>query len=222
MTTAHMMPLASYDEHSPEEMIRRAESFRAEMQRRRSVRRFSARPVPRQVIEECLLAAGSAPSGANLQPWQFVVVSDPAVKHQIRERAEEQEREFYRRQSTKEWRDDLLPLGTDAHKPFLETAPYLIVVFSQRYRIVADGSHVSNYYVTESVGIATGILLTAIHHAGLVALTYTPSRMGFLNRILGRPHNERPFLILVVGYPAEDAQVPDLDRKPLQDIVTFV
>jgi nitroreductase len=203
-------------------MIQRAASFRAEMQRRRTVRHFSSRPVPRQVIEECLLTASSAPSGANLQPWHWVVVSDPALKHQIREQAERQEREFYRRQSTQQWRDDLVPLGTDEHKPFLEAAPHLIVVFSQRYRLLPDGRHARNYYVTESVGIATGMLITAIHNAGLVALTYTPSRMSFLNRILERPDNERPFLILVVGYPAEDALVPELEKKPLQDVVTFV
>jgi iodotyrosine deiodinase len=222
MTTARLAPLASYREYSPEETIHRAEAFRAEMQQRRSVRHFSGRPIPRQVIEECLLTAASAPSGANLQPWQFVVVSDPAVKRQIREQAEEQEREFYRQQSTQEWRDDLVSLGTDAHKPFLETAPYLIVVFSQRYRALPDGHRARNYYVTESVGIATGILLTAIHHAGLAALTYTPSRMGFLNRILDRPDNERPFLILVVGYPAENARVPELDKKPPRDVITFL
>jgi nitroreductase len=192
------------------------------MRRRRSVRQFSARPVPREVIEHCLRAAGTAPSGANMQPWSFVAVSDPAVKRRIREKAEEQERALYEHRASDEWLDALAPLGTDAHKPFLEQASYLIVIFAQRYGLAPDGSKVKHYYVTESVGIATGILLTAIHHAGLAALTYTPSPMQFLSEILDRPSNERPFLVLAVGYPADDAQVPDICKKTLDEIAGWV
>lgn len=203
-------------------MLRRAAEFRQQMQHRRTVRYFSDRPVPREVIEDCLLAAGTAPSGANLQPWHFVVVSDPAIKHRIRVEAEQEEHEFYTRKAPQEWLDALAPLGTDEHKPFLETAPCLIVVFAQSYGVLADGRKVKNYYVQESVGIATGMLITAVHNAGLVSLTHTPSPMGFLNEILGRPANEKPFLILVVGYPAEDAVVPDISKKSLDEISTFL
>ena len=203
-------------------MLRRAAEFRQQMQRRRTVRDFSDRPVPREVIEDCLLAAGTAPSGANLQPWHFVVVSDPAIKQRIRVEAEAEEHEFYTRKAPQEWLDALAPLGTDEHKPFLETAPYLIVVFAQSYGLLPDGRKVKNYYVQESVGIATGMLITAIHNAGLASLTHTPSPMGFLNEILGRPANEKPFLILVVGYPTEDAVVPDIGKKSLEEIATFL
>ena len=203
-------------------MIHRAAEFHAELRRRRSVRQFSSRPVPREVIEHCLLSAGAAPSGANMQPWSFVVVADPAVKRRIREGAEEQERALYERRASQQWLDALAPLGTDAHKPFLEQAPYLIVIFAQRHGLAPDGSRVQHYYVTESVGIATGFLLAALHHAGLAALTYTPSPMHFLGQILERPPNERPFLVLAVGYPAEDACVPDIRKKTLDEIATFV
>jgi nitroreductase len=203
-------------------MKQRAAAFRAEMQRRRTVRRFSSRPVPREIIEDCLLTAGAAPSGANLQPWRFVVVSDPDIKRQIREAAEKEEHEFYHGRAPQEWLDALAPLGTDENKSFLETAPYLIVIFAQTYGLLPDGRKVKNYYVTESVGIATGMLITAIHHAGLVALTHTPSPMGFLNTILDRPENERPFLVLVVGYPADNAVVPVISKKSLEEIATFV
>ncbi len=203
-------------------MLCRATEFRQQMQRRRTVRYFSNRTVSREVIEECLLTAGTAPSGANLQPWHFVVVSDPAIKHRIRVEAEAEEHEFYTRKAPKEWLEALAPLGTDEHKPFLEAAPYLIVIFAQSYGVLADGRKVKNYYVQESVGIATGMLITAVHNAGLVSLTHTPSPMGFLNEILGRPTNEKPFLILVVGYPAENAVVPDIGKKPLEEIATFV
>ena len=157
-----------------------------------------------------------------MQPWHFVVVSDPELKKQIRDAAEEEEREFYERRATDEWLEALEPLGTDEHKPFLERAPYLIAIFSQSYSFNEEGEKVRNYYVKESVGIATGMLITALHTAGLATLTHTPSPMGFLNELLGRPDHERPFLILVAGYPVEDAEVPDIDKKPLDEITTFV
>lgn len=222
MTKPTFIPLSNYREYPYDEMIQRSAIFYADMQRRRSVRSFSDRPVPREVIENCLRAAGTAPSGANMQPWHFAVVSDPDVKQQIQEAAEEQERQFYNRPASQEWAQVVKPLGTDAHKPFLKTAPYLIVIFAQRYSLSPDGQKIRHYYVSESVGIATGILITAIHQAGLVSLTYTPSRMDFLNDILARPANERLFLILVVGYPSGDAVVPNLQRKPLEQIVTFI
>jgi len=216
------VPLTDYRELPPEEMARRAAAFLARMKRRRTVREFSDRPVPLSVIQDCVAAAGTAPSGANLQPWHFVVVSDPAAKHQIRVDAEAEEREFYSRRAPQEWLDALAPLGTDSDKPFLDTAPYLIAVFLQRYGLLPDGRKVKHYYPTESVGLATGILITALHNAGLVALTHTPSPMGFLNRILGRPKSERPFLLLVTGYPADGVEVPDISRKPLDEIVSVV
>ena len=215
------VPLASYAEYPPAEMERRAAGFCAEVTRRRTVREYSDRPVPRRVIEECLRAAGTAPSGANHQPWHFVVVSDPEVKACIRVAAEDEERAFYNGGAPQEWLDALAALGTDEHKPFLETAPYLIAIFAERYMLGPEGGKVKNYYVQESVGIATGILITALHHAGLATLTHTPSPMNFLNEILGRPANERPFLLLVTGYPADDARVPEITKKPLDEIATF-
>ncbi len=222
MTLYPTVPLRDYVEYPDDEMRRRASSFQADMHRRRSVRHFSDRPVPRQVIEDCVRAAGSAPSGANMQPWYFAVVSDPAVKRRIREAAEEEEREFYGTRAPKEWLEVLAPLGTDEHKPFLEEAPYLIVIFVQRFGVTRDGEKYKHYYALESVGIATGLLIAAVHNAGLVSLTHTPSPMGFLNEILGRPENEKPFLTLVVGYPAADARVPDIARKPFEEICAFV
>ncbi len=222
MTLRKFIPLSTHREYPVDEMKQRAASCREEMQRRRTVRYFSNRLVPREVIEDCLLVAGSAPSGANLQPWHFVVVSDQAIKRQIREAAEKEEHEFYHGRAPQEWLEALAPLGTDEHKPYLETAPYLIVIFAQSYGVLPDGRKVKNYYVTESVGIATGMLITAIHHTGLVSLTHTPSPMGFLNQALGRPENERPLMILVVGYPADDAVVPEIGKKSLQEIATFV
>lgn len=216
------IPLPNYREYPVEEMQQRAAEFYADLRRRRTVRDFADRPVPRDVIENCLRAAGTAPNGANLQPWHFVVVSDPALKRQIRTAAEAEEREFYEHRATPEWLTDLAPLGTDANKPFLETAPYLIAIFAQRYGYYPDGSQRKHYYVQESVGIATGMLITALHHAGLVTLTHTPSPMNFLNAILQRPENERPFLLLVVGYPAENATVPAISKKDLDEIATFL
>ena len=203
-------------------MERRAVAFRTELERRRTVRHFSDRSVPRAVIEECVRSAATAPSGANMQPWHFVIVGDPALKRRIREAAEAEEREFYETRAPKEWLEALAALGTDAHKPFLETAPCLIVVFGEQYGTGPSGAKIKHYYVQESVGIATGLLIAAVHHAGLASLTHTPSPMGFLGDILGRPSNERAFLILVVGYPAKDAAVPVITKRPLADIVTFV
>lgn len=222
MPEAVFQPLSSYREYPVDEMKLRAAQFRQQMQRRRSVRDFSARPVEREIIEECLLAAGTAPNGANLQPWHFVVISDPGVKHELRVAAEAEEEDFYRHRAPREWLDALAPLGTDASKPFLETAPYLIAVFGKSHSELADGRKVKNYYVSESVGLATGMLITAIHQAGLVSLTHTPSPMGFLNRILDVDADAKPFLLLVVGYPADGAQVPVLTRKPLPEIASFV
>ena len=213
-----------YHEYPVAEMQARAADFLAEMQRRRTVRHFSSRPVPRDIIENCVRVAGTAPNGANLQPWHFVVVSNPEVKRQIRLAAEEEERDFYSGRAPQEWLDALAPLGTDDQKPFLETAPYLILIFAKSFDVDEQGRKVKNYYAAESVGIATGMLITAVHHAGLVSLTHTPSPMKFLNEIVGRPAHERPFLVLVVGYPAEDAEVPVFAtiKKPLEQIATFV
>jgi len=215
-------PLSGYVRPSQEEMKDRAQSFFASMRARRTVRHFSDQAVPESVIADCLRAAGTAPNGANKQPWHFVVVADPALKSEIRKAAEEEEVAFYAHRAPQEWLDALTPFGTDAEKPFLETAPFLIAIFAERFGVAADGSKSKNYYVQESVGIATGILITAIHQAGLVSLTHTPSPMGFLNTLLHRPSNEHPFLLLVVGYPAADAMVPVLPKKSLAEIATFL
>lgn len=213
---------SSYKEYSLEEMRQRARSFYKDMKRRRTIRDFSDREVPRDIIEDCIKTAGTAPNGANKQPWHFAVVSDPDVKKEIRQAAEEEEREFYENRATEEWLEALAPLGTDPNKPFLEEAPYLIAIFSERYGIKENGDKETHYYVKESVGIATGMLITAIHNAGLASLTHTPSPMGFLNDILDRPDNERPFLLLVVGYPKQDVQVPDITKKSLGEIASFI
>ena len=214
--------LPAYREFPLEEMRSRLAEFQGDVQRRRTVRDFSARPVPRDIIEMALQAAGSAPSGANLQPWHFVVVSGAGKKRQIRIAAEREEKEFYQHRASAEWLAALAPLGTDTRKPFLEIAPYLIVVFMQKTGVLPDGRKVKHYYPAESTGLATGILITALHRAGLVLLTHTPSPMGFLNELLDRPKRERPFLLLVVGYPAKDATVPDIHRKTLDEFVTFI
>jgi len=222
MVRARFAPLSTYRELSPEEMLQAADDFLATMRRRRTVRDFSDRPVPRDVLEKCLLAAGTAPNGANRQPWRFVVVGDPKIKVQIRVGAEEEEAEFYSGKAPPEWIEALEHLGTDEHKPFLERAPWLIVIFAESYEVMPDGGKAKNYYVSESVGIATGMLITALHHAGLVTLTHTPSPMKFLNTVLHRPDNERPFLILVCGYPEEGATVPDISKKSIDEIAVFV
>ena len=216
------LPLDKYREYSIEEMRDRLDEFYADIDRRRTVRDFSDRPVPRDIIETALKAANTAPSGANLQPWHFAIVSGPATKRRIREAAEAEEREFYEHRASEEWLAALAPLGTDDKKPFLETAPYLIAVFLQKYGELPDGRKVKHYYPAESTGLATGILITALHRAGLATLTHTPSPMKFLNEILDRPKSERPFLLLVVGYPADDAAVPDIQRKSLDDFTSWI
>lgn len=221
MTKATFTPLSQFQEYPEDSMKKRAADMYAELRRRRTVREYSSRDVPNEVIEHCLLTAGLAPNGANLQPWHFVVIRDPAIKREIRESAEKEEREFYERRAPKEWLEALEPLGTDWHKPFLEKAPVLIAIFAESFAVREDGVRVKNYYVQESVGIATGFLIAALHHAGLASLTHTPSPMNFLNDILGRPKNERPYLILVAGYPAKDAVVPVINKKPLESIVTY-
>jgi nitroreductase len=205
----------------PEEMAARAEAFYRRMDRRRSVRAFSDRPVPRRLIELALRTAGTAPSGAHRQPWRFVAVDDPALKRQIREAAEAEERESYARRMSDAWLDALQPLGTDWRKPFLETVPWLVVCFAESYGVDEDGAKVKNYYVQESCGLACGLFIAALHEMGLATLTHTPSPMRFLSEILGRPANERPYILFPVGYPAADATVPNLTRKPLEAIVQW-
>jgi nitroreductase len=216
------IPLPGYKEYPLEEMRQRLNDFYAEMNGRRTVRDFSDRPVPTDIIETALKVANTAPSGANLQPWHFAVISGPETKRKVRVAAEAEEREFYSHRASPEWLAALEPLGTDSDKPFLESAPYLIAVFLQKFGVLPDGRKVKHYYPVESTGLATGMLITALHHAGLVTLTHTPSPMKFLNEILGRPTSERPFLLLVTGYPAADAEVPDISRKPLEDFASFI
>ena len=216
----NLQPLANYIEYSEAEMLQRAVQFYEEIRRRRTVRDFSDRPVPIEVLNHCLLAAGTAPNGANLQPWHFAIVKDPQIKSAIRVAAEKEEQEFYNGKAPQAWLDALAPLGTDSNKPFLEIAPYLVVVFAKTHEVREDGGTEKHYYANESVGIATGFLINALHHCGLATLTHTPSPMKFLNQILDRPPNERPFVLLVVGYPADDAQVPVIGKKTLNQIST--
>lgn len=211
----------SHETYPEDEMLQRSKDFYSWMNMRRTVRDFSSRPIPKEVIENILLAASTAPSGAHKQPWTFCVVSDPDLKTEIRKAAEKEEQESYASRMSEEWLEDLKPLQTDWQKPFLEIAPFLIVVFKKAYDLLPDGRKRNNYYVNESVGLACGFLLTAIHHAGLVALTHTPSPMNFLTTILKRPENERPFLLIPVGYPHEETFVPKLERKALQEIASF-
>lgn len=216
------LPLSGYSRLATDVSARRATDFYELMARRRSVRHFSTDSVDRSILETCIRTAGTAPSGANRQPWHFVIVGDTAVKHRIRVAAEKEEREFYRERAPGDWLEALAPLGTDEKKPFLEDAPFLIVVFAENTGTGPGGEPIKNYYVGESVGIATGLLISALHNAGLATLTHTPSPMKFLNEILGRPRNERPYVLMPVGYPAEDALVPDITRKGLEEIATFV
>ena len=221
MHTRATIPL-SFIDRTPQEAAERARAFADLMARRRTVRDFSDRPVPRAIIADCLRAAASAPSGANQQPWHFVAIDDPAAKARIRAAAEAEERAFYDGRAGDEWLSALAPLGTDARKPFLETAPWLIVIFAERHGVDAGGGRVKHYYVPESVGIATGFLIAALHNAGLATLTHTPSPMGFLSDICGRPANEKPVILLVAGYPAEGARVPAIARKPLDRAASWI
>ena len=220
MTETKFKPL-EFTEKSAEEMVAISRSFYLDVKRRRTVREFSERPVPQDVIKNAILAAGTAPSGANMQPWHFVVITNPKTKREIRKAAEKKERALYQDRASDEWLNALQPLGTDENKPFLETAPCLITVFLKKITVDEKGIEHKNYYANESVGIATGILVTALHLSGLGVLTYTPSPMKFLNQILGRPDSERPFLVIVTGYPSSDAQVPMLDKYQLNQIATF-
>jgi nitroreductase len=206
---------------SEEEMKSRSKDFYRWMDQRRSVREFSDRPVPKEVIENILCAASTSPSGAHKQPWTFCAISDPDLKSRIRAAAEQEEKESYEHRMAQRWKDDLAPMATDMHKPFLEIAPWLIVVCKRIYELDAGGNKVNNYYVNESVGIACGMLITAIHKAGLVTLTHTPSPMRFLTQLLNRPENERAFLLLPVGYPKDPVYVPDLKRKALSEMTVF-
>ncbi|MFM7678721.1 MAG: nitroreductase family protein [Roseiflexaceae bacterium] len=214
-------PLTSYQSYPAAEMARRARDFRQTMQRRRSIRMFADTPVPKEIIADILLTAGTAPSGANQQPWHFCAVSNPDMKRRIRIAAEQEEQAFYTERAPQAWLDALAPLGTNASKPFLDIAPWLIVCFAESWHVTANGEKGKNYYVTESMGIAVGMLITAIHNAGLVTLTHTPSPMGFLADICGRGENERAYLLMPVGYPADDCQVPIITKKALSDIATF-
>ena len=220
MAIPNSIPLA-FDGLPEREMLRRARDFRVLMGRRRTVRDFSDRPVPRELIEHAVMTAATAPSGANQQPWTFACIGDATVKRRIRIAAEAEERAFYEGGAPAEWLEALAPLGTDADKPFLEIAPWLIVIFAQRYGLKEDGSRRKHYYVPESVGIATGLLIASLHNAGLAALTHTPSPMGFLNEICGRPEHEKAVILLVAGYPAERAEVPDIRRKEAGELIVW-
>jgi iodotyrosine deiodinase len=222
MTGPLLHPL-EFAPRSEAEMLARARDFRALMKSRRTVRDFSGKPVPRRIIEDAVMTAAGAPSGANQQPWTFVCISDTEVKSKIRAAAEEEEREFYKGGKTPdEWLDALAPLGTDEHKPFLDVAPWLIVIFGQRYGLAPDGSHIKHYYVPESVGIAMGFLIASLHNAGLATLTHTPSPMGFLNEICARPANEKPYVLLVAGYPADNCEVPVITKKKLEEVSAWI
>lgn len=209
-----------FTHRSADELTARAVEFREFMQQRRTVRDFASTPVPESVIENAIATAASAPSGANMQPWHFVAIQDANIKHKIRVAAEEEEREFYSHRAPNEWLDALGPFATDANKPFLDTAPWLIAIFAQKFGFDAQGKKLKHYYTPESVGIATGILITALHNAGLATLTHTPSPMGFLKEILERPAHEKAYLLLVTGYPADDAVVPDIEKLPLKEVMT--
>ena len=216
------IPFKNYIRYSEDEMKQRSSDFYNLVNKRRTIRSFSDKKVPKEIIENCIKAAGTAPSGANLQPWHFVIIFDPKIKREIRIAAEKEEKEFYSKRAPQEWLDALKVLGTTPEKSFLETAPFLIAVFSKSYEINSKGAKTKNYYPVESTGIACGLLITAIHYSGLTALTHTPSPMKFLNKILNRPVNEKPFLILVVGYPSDNTEVPDIKRKSFEEISNFI
>ncbi len=215
------IPLA-FDALPPDESLARVRAFADKLKKRRTVRDFSSEPVAREIVEAAIAAAGSAPSGANQQPWTFVAIADPALKARIRQAAEAEEKAFYDGRAGEEWLEALAVLGTDWEKPFLETAPWLIAIFQQRWGVGANGKKIKHYYAPESVGIATGLLIAALHEAGLATLTHTPSPMGFLNEICGRPDNEKPVILLVVGKPSPGCRVPAIDKKPLTEIARFL
>ena len=222
MSEENFIPLVNYRKYPEAEMKERATHFYEDMRRRRTVRDFSDQPVDRSIIDNCIRTAGTAPCGANQQAWKFVVVSNPEMKSKIRNAAEKVEAEFYTKEATGKWRDALKHLETGPKKPFLETAPYLIVIFAEQYGFSPEGEKIKHYYVKESTGISTGMLITALHNAGLASLTYTPVNMSFLNGLLARPASEKPFMILVAGYPSDSVLVPDLTKKALEDIADFV
>ena len=221
MMIKKFITLPKYNVLPEKKMIQKSDEFYSEMNQRRTVREFSSKPIDKEIIANCIKTAGTAPSGANKQPWYFVVVSNPTLKKEIRIAAEKEENSFYKERAPQEWLNALEPFGTNENKPFLETAPYLIVIFEQKYKIDDKGNREKNYYTSESVGIATGMLITALHRVGLATLTHTPSPMKFLNKILKRPDNEKPYLVLVVGYPATDAKVPNIKRKSLTEITEY-
>ncbi len=224
MAESHL-PLSDFIAYSEQEMLNRAKANYLAVKRRHSIRKFSNKAVPKEIIEQCILAAGTAPNGANHQPWHFVAINSPDIKAQVRHEAEALEQAFYQGKAGEEWLNALKPLGTNANKPYLEEAPWLIAVFSQKRQQLEEGEQKTNYYVHESVGIATGFLLQALHHAGLGTLTHTPKPMSFLSKVCGRENdNERPYMLIVAGYPAEDATVPThaLEKKPLDEIASFI
>jgi iodotyrosine deiodinase len=219
---AELIPLKDFKRLSKDEMVKRSSKFLNEMKKRRTIRNFSSKNISQKIIDNCVKTALTAPSGANMQPWHFVIVTETKIKKQIRIAVEKEEHEFYTKRATNEWLDALSILGTDEQKPFLEKAPFLIAVFAKSYNILPDGKKVKNYYVQESVGIACGILITALHNAGLTSLTHTPSPMNFLNKILNRPANEKPFMLIVTGHPSKNAKVPKIKKKSFEDCITKV
>ena len=222
MNNSKFIPYTDYESLNEEEMLKRSKEFYDKIKKRRTIRHFSNKKIPIDVIKNCLLAAGTAPNGANMKTWSFVVITNKTIKKEIRIEAEKKEKIFYTTRATKEWLEALEPLGTDEHKDYLEEAPCLIAIFSKKIDILPNGKKVKQYYAQESVGIATGFLIAALHNAGLATLTHTPSPMGFLNKILNRPEYERPFLLLVLGYPSENAEVPNIRKKPLNEIADFI
>lgn len=219
------LPLTDFESYSEEDMLKRAKDNYHLVKRRHSIRKFSDKAVPKEIIAQCILAAGTAPNGANHQPWHFVAINSPDIKAQVREQAEALEQAFYQGKAGEEWLEALKPLGTNADKPYLEHAPWLIAVFSQKRQELEEGEQKANYYVHESVGIATGFLIQALHHAGLGTLTHTPKPMSFLSKVCGRDNdNERPYMLIIAGYPADDATVPRhaLEKKTLDEIASFI